>query len=124
MIGTLTGECYNYIYEAFQKPVPTKEYIELMTAAFKQHVPGLLAHYPPNLGTSDQREVMTKVCTRWVFACGSRNFLEKAQYWNPTKPISTFQYVFDFELDFPGLCIMFVVDIAKLFCNNLLFRLG
>lgn len=112
IVGTLTGECYNYIYQAFTKPVASKEYIEILAAAFKQHAPQVLLHYPPDPKSDDQREVMTKMCTRWVFSCGSRNFLEKAQYWTPSKPIKTFQYVFDYPLDFPGKS---VIMIRKLF---------
>lgn len=103
VVGTLTGECYNYIYEGFRNPVSVEEYVEIIAAAFKEHSFNVLKQYPPDLSTTDQRVVMTRMCTRWVFACGTRNFVNKAKYWNLQKPIPTFLYTFDFPLDFPGL---------------------
>ena len=102
IVGTLTGECYNYIYEGFTKPITTKMYTEIIFAAFKQHGVTVLEAFPPDLKSSDQRETMTRLCTRWVFACGSRNFLEKAQFWYPRDLTPGYQYTFDFPLDFPG----------------------
>lgn len=102
VVGTLAGECYNYVYEVFTNPISSAEYIGIIGAAFKLQSFNILTHYPPDLTSSDQREVITRVCTLGVFACGSRTFLERAYYWNPKSPITVFQYVFDFPLDFPG----------------------
>jgi hypothetical protein len=102
IVGTLTGECYNYIYGAFQKPITTKMLVGIAFAAFKQHTLDVAEMYPPDITNPDQRELMVKACTSWVFACGSRNFLEKAQFWYPRDLTIGYQYIFDYPLDFPG----------------------
>lgn len=102
IVGTMTGECYKFVYDVFRDPLSTVEYIGIIGAAFKKESLSIFAEYPPDLAASDQRELLTKVCTRWIFSCGSRYFLENAQHWYKRKPTQAFQYAFDFPLDIAG----------------------
>ena len=118
MIDTLSEECYVYIFGSFGKPMDVKEYAEIILAGFKQHGPSVLINYPPQLDTSDQRGLVSVVATRWVFACGSRLFLEKAVQLSQSlnKTNKYYQSTFDFVLDFPG--ILFFYTRAKKFTAN------
>ena len=103
MMGTLTEECYIYIYLGFQKPVSASHYAEIMTAGFKQHALKLLSNYPPDFSKTDQRDIMATVATRWVFGCSSRNFFEIViNMTNGKAADQSYLYAFDFPLDFPG----------------------
>ena len=102
ILGTLTEECVNYIFAAWQKPVPTKEYVEVVVAALKQDSLKMLGHYPPETNTTDQRNVMSVMSTQWVFSCSSRKFFETYLNNPRSKNNIYYMYVFDYPLDFPG----------------------
>jgi carboxylesterase type B len=102
ILGSMTEECVNYIFEAWQKPVPTKEYIAVITAALKEYAPLLLTKYPPEKNTTDQRNLMTVFATRWVFSCSSRQFFETYITNSKSGENDNYLYVFDFPFDFPG----------------------
>lgn len=104
IIGTLSEECVIYIYLAWDKPMGSSLYVELMLAAFKQKSFEILKNFPPDLQSLDQRNLTAHVATDWVFSCSSRNFLETA--FNIAQQAGSsntyYHYVFDFHLDFPG----------------------
>jgi hypothetical protein len=115
ILGTMSSECSIFIYEGFTKQVSVKEYLEIMTAGFKQHILEILKSYPPDLKSPDQRELMSTLATRWVFACAHRNFTAKVQNWNRDSPTTTYQYLFDFPMDFIGKTNNFQKKIHELF---------
>jgi hypothetical protein len=100
IISSLTEECYIYIYLSLTKPLTTSNYTALILAGFKEHAASVLLNYPPQLSPNDQRNITSTLATRWLFACSSRHFLEKAIALNGSN--SYYQTVFDFPLDFPG----------------------
>jgi carboxylesterase type B len=102
IIGTLSEECYIYIYSAFTKPITTQFYLEIVTAAFKQHVIDTVKNFPPDFSKTDQRDLTSVLATDWVFACGSRNFLEQIYKSPASKGNNYFMNVFDYAVDFPG----------------------
>lgn len=63
MIGTLTEECVIYIYSAWTKPVPAKEYVEVIVAGLKQDALLALGRYPPQFNSDDQRVTMSTLAT-------------------------------------------------------------
>lgn len=102
ILGSMTEECVNYIFAAWGKPVPTKEYIAVITAALKEYAPLLLTKYPPEKNTTDQRNLMSVFATRWVFSCSSRQFFETYITNSKSGENDNYMYVFDFPFDFPG----------------------
>ena len=122
IIDTLSEECYIFIYSGFPKPYSIKQYTELLIGAFKQHAPSVLVNYPPDFNKNDQRDVMAVMATNWVFACSSRNFLDKVTKLNPSN--SYFQSVFDFPLDFPGLSSINIYESNLIFLMFFFKRLG
>jgi acetylcholinesterase/cholinesterase len=101
MIGTLTEEAVFYIYEAWSKPVSLELYIEALLFTFHEKAIKVFERYPPN-ELDDQRPLMSRLATHWVFSCATRIFARKA---------SSYSYVFGFPLDFDGWE-------NETFCNN------
>lgn len=102
IIGTLTEECVIYIYSGFTKPINSLQYSELILASFKQKAPRILRKYPPNFVLQDQRDILTILATKWVFACSSRRFLENVLSFNKPGSNGYYHYVYDYPLDFQG----------------------
>ena len=102
MIGTLTEECVIYIYSAWTKPVPVNEYVAVIVAAVKEDALKMLGYYPPQFNSSDQRDVMSVLATRWVFSCSTRKFLETYMSHPRSNDNIYYMSVFDFPLDFDG----------------------
>lgn len=109
IIGTLTEECYIYVYSILKNSMNSAIYTAAIIALFKQEGIKVLDHYPPKQ-TSDQRDLTSQVTTIWVFSCSSRLFLENAIKANMNKN-TYYMYVFDYALDFDGW------DQFQ-FCNN------
>ena len=82
------------------EPLNAKKYTALILAGFKQHAANALLNYPPQFAPDDQRNTTSLLATRWLFACSSRHFLEKAVQLKSSNPY--YHTVFDFPLDFPG----------------------
>lgn len=91
IIGTLTEEAVFFIYEGWTKPVPATTYIEVALAAFGKNAFKVLERFPPS--GEDQRLLLSRIATQWVFACSNRAFARKA---------ASYSYVFGYPLDFDG----------------------
>lgn len=92
IVGTLTEEAVFFIYEGWRKPVSPSEYAEVALGAFREHAVKVLERYPPDSAT-DERPLLSRIATQWVFACSSRVFARKA---------ASYTYVFGYPLDFDG----------------------
>ena len=92
IIGTLTEEAVLYIHEGWHQPVSPRTYAEVLLVTFAQDALKVLERYPPD-GSSDQRSLLARVGTNYVFACSTRVFARKA---------ATYSYVFGYPLDFNG----------------------
>ena len=105
MISTLTEECVLYVYGGWSKPVSTKEYLLVIAAAMKSQAIKVLERFPPQLNTTDQRELMSYLATKWVFSCSSRTFLETYMSHPRSNKNIYYMSIFDFPLDFNGIYI-------------------
>ena len=92
IVGTLTEEAVFFIYEGWGKPVAPTTYAEIILGAFRQNGLKVLERFPP-IGSGDQRPVLSRVATQWVFSCSNRVFARKA---------ASYEYVFGYPLDFDG----------------------
>lgn len=100
-IGTLTEEAIFYVYEGWAQPVSITTFLEVIAFTFRENAVKVLERYPPSQ-VDDQRPLMSKIATQWVFACSSRIYTRKA---------GSYAYVFGFPLDFDGWE-------NETFCNN------
>ena len=92
IIGSLTEEAQFFIYEGWTKPVSPTTYAEVVFGAFLQKGLLVLERYPP-ISTTDNRPLLARIATEWVFACSIRQFARKA---------ASYMYVFGYPLDFDG----------------------
>jgi carboxylesterase type B len=92
MIGSVTEDALLFIYEAWTKPVTPVEYIEAAVASFRLDTLKVIEHFPPE-GAGDQRPLLSKIATQWVFACTNRIFARQT---------GAYMYAFDYPLDFDG----------------------
>ncbi|UJR32516.1 hypothetical protein I4U23_019978 [Adineta vaga] len=92
MIGTLTEEAVFYIYEAWSTPISIPLYVEILLFTFHENAFKVLERYPPT-SSNDQRALISRLATEWVFACPTRVYSRKA---------ASYSYVFGFPLDFDG----------------------
>ena len=92
IMGTLTEEAIFFIYEGWRKPVAPTLYAEVVLGTFRQKGVKVLEHYPPD-SVSDERPLLARIATQWVFACSTRVFARKA---------ASYSYVFGYPLDFDG----------------------
>ncbi|CAF1334925.1 unnamed protein product [Adineta steineri] len=77
IIGTVTEECYNFVYETWNKTVSPSEYIGVIIILFREKASKVLQQYPPE-GSGDQRFLIVRFATHWVFSCSTRVFARKA----------------------------------------------
>ena len=89
IIGTVTDECLDFIDGRRSQPITPSEYIELVLAIFREKGLKILKQYPPD-GESDQRLLVVRGCTQWVFSCSIRVFVRKA---------ASYSYVFSYSSD-------------------------
>ena len=89
IIGTVADECYDFVYGMWGKPITTADYIALAAFLFKGNGLKVLERYPPDT-SGDQRLVVARACTKWVFACSTRIFARKA---------ASYSYVFSYPYD-------------------------
>jgi carboxylesterase type B len=107
MIGTLTEECFIYIFMGLKQPINTIEYCGIFLAGFKQYSLKVIEQFPP-VAKEDNRNLLSQVSTRWIFSCSVRNFLEHMTKINLNKNESSYyHYVFDYPLDFEGNLLAF-----------------
>jgi carboxylesterase type B len=92
IIGTLTEECVFFIYQGWGNPVPPTVYAEVLLGTFQEKALKVLGRYPPD-SVSDERSLLSRIATQWVFACSSRVFARK---------VASYSYVFAYPLDFDG----------------------
>ncbi|CAF1080494.1 unnamed protein product [Rotaria sordida] len=92
IIGTLTEEARFFIYEGWAKPVLPTVYGELILGIFRENAVKVLERYPPD-SIFDERPLLSRIATQWVFACSNRIFARKA---------ASYSYVFGYPLDFDG----------------------
>lgn len=86
--GTVNDEGVYFIYKQWDKPVSPILYAEIGLAIFREKALKVGERYPPVLG-QDQRPLLSKIATQWVFACPTRIFARKA---------STYSYLFGYPL--------------------------
>lgn len=90
LIGTVTEECYDFIYgTTWGKPISTSEYIALVVLLFPENAFKIIKQYPPD-SSGDQRSLVTRACTQWVFACSTRAFARHG---------ASYAYVFGYPYD-------------------------
>lgn len=90
ILGTVTEECYDFIYgSTWGKPITTSDYIAIILGLFPEEAIKILEKYPPD-SSGDQRALVSRICTRWVFSCSTRIFARKA---------ATYSYVFGYPYD-------------------------
>ena len=92
IIGTLTEEAVFFIYEGWGKPVTPAVYAEVLTGAFREKALKVFERYLPD-SLSDERPLLSRIATQWVFACSNRIFARRA---------ASYSYVFGYPLDFDG----------------------
>jgi carboxylesterase type B len=92
MSGTLTEETLSFIYSAWNKTISPGFYSEIITAFFRGKALKVLERYPP-AATGDQKSLLSRVASQWVFVCTNRIFARKA---------ASYSYVFGYPLDFDG----------------------
>jgi carboxylesterase type B len=92
IIGTLTEEAVFFIYEGWTKPVAPTSYAEVILGTFRENAIKVLENYPPD-SVSDERPLLGRIATQWVFTCSNRVFARKA---------ASYSYVFGYPLDFDG----------------------
>ena len=103
IIGTTTGEGASFTFGMYKNPVSIQNYYGLLMYIFKDKYTGVLQHYPPNPQSTDQRPVIVKLITDWLFACSSRNFIETySKNAKRSKAKKFYMYAFNFLLDFNG----------------------
>ncbi|CAF1467443.1 unnamed protein product [Adineta steineri] len=81
IIGTVTEECYNFVYETWNKTVSPSEYIGVIIVLFREKASKVLQQYPPE-SSGDQRFLIVRFATHWVFSCSTRVFARKAASYN------------------------------------------
>lgn len=92
MIGTTTEDALWFIYTAWTKSVTPTEYVEAAIASFRLNALKVVERYPPE-GTGDQRPLLSKLGTAWVFACTNRIIARHA---------NAYMYAYGYPLDFDG----------------------
>ncbi|CAF3437313.1 unnamed protein product [Rotaria socialis] len=92
IIGTLTDEALSFVHGAFHKPVLPLNYTEISLVLFRDNFLKVIERYPPD-GLGDQRPLLTRITTQWIFACPARIFARKT---------ATYSYVFGFPLEANG----------------------
>lgn len=89
IIGTVADEGLIFVFQKWNQPILPLTYLEIGLAIFQDKSLKVLERYPPE-GDGDQRPVISKIATQWVFACPSRIFTRKA---------ATYSYVFGYPLN-------------------------
>ena len=89
IIGTVTEESRDFVYGTLPKPISSSEYIGIVLALFGENGFKVIKQFPPD-GSNDQRGLVARIVTQWVFACSTRVFARKA---------ASYSYVFGYPFD-------------------------
>lgn len=89
IIGTVTEECLDFVYSNRPQPITPSEYVALLLGLFGEKGLKVIEKYPPS-GEGDQRPLVARGCTQWVFACSTRVFAKKA---------ASYSYVYGYPSD-------------------------
>ncbi|CAF1126239.1 unnamed protein product [Rotaria sordida] len=92
IIGTVTEEALGFIYGIWSTPVSPRLYAEIGVAIFGTKFLKIIERYPPER-SGDQRSLLARLATQWVFACPTRVFARKT---------ATYSYVFGYPLQTNG----------------------
>lgn len=98
IIGYTTGEGISFVYEAWSTPMSIEEYSYISMLYFGAKATQVLTKFPPNILSSDQRIVVSKIIGDLFFSCSSQNFAKSYSKLNN----NLYMYVFDFIMDFSG----------------------
>jgi carboxylesterase type B len=88
IIGTVNDEGFLFIYKKWDQPVSPTLYLEIGLAIFREKSLKIFERYPP-VGQGDQRPLLSRIATEWVFACPTRLFARKT---------AMYSYVFGYPL--------------------------
>lgn len=78
IIGTVAEDALLFIHQGWPNPVSPTQYVEAAFAAFRNDALKILERFPVET-PGDQRPLLSKVGTRWVFACTNRILARQAQ---------------------------------------------
>jgi carboxylesterase type B len=92
MIGTVSEDALFFIYTGWKKPVTPVQFVEAAIASFGTNALKILERYPP-IESDDQRPLLTRIGTPWVFSCTNRIIARQT---------TAYSYVFAYPLDFDG----------------------
>ena len=92
IIGTVIDEGLYFIYNQWSTPISPSLYAEIALGLFRDKALKVLERYPPD-SLSDQRPLLSRIATQWVFSCSNRVF---------TRKVASYSYVFGYPLDFDG----------------------
>ncbi|CAF3229108.1 unnamed protein product [Rotaria socialis] len=99
--GTVLDEGLYFVFSKWNQPILPISYIEIALAFFRGKAFKILERFPP-VGEGDQRLLLSKVATQWVFACPTRIFTRKA---------ALYYYVFGFPLNSS-------TNVSQKYCNG------
>ena len=77
IMGTVNDEGLFFIYTQWKKPISPTFYMEIGLVIFRDKALKILERYPP-IGLGDQRPLLSRIATEWLFACPTRIFARKA----------------------------------------------
>ncbi len=89
IIGTVTEEGLDFVNKLWSKAVSASEYIAISFAIFRENAFKVIKQYPPD-SSNDQRPLLARATTQWVFACSTRVFARQA---------ASYSYVFGYPFD-------------------------
>jgi carboxylesterase type B len=92
MIGTVSEDALFFIYTGWKKPVTPAQFVEAAVASFGVDALKVVERYPP-IDPGDQRPLLAKIATPWVFYCTNRII---------SRQVNAYTYVFGYPLDFDG----------------------
>ena len=93
IIGTVTEEGRSYVYGALSQALPPSLYSFVGSTVFGSKFSEIAQRYPAQ-GSGDQRPLVARLVTQWVFACPTRIFAREA---------ATYSYVFGYPLHARGI---------------------
>jgi carboxylesterase type B len=93
MIGTVTEEGRSYVYGTLSQALSPSLYSLAGSILFGSKFQEIAQRYPAE-GSGDQRPLVARLVTQWVFACPTRIFARQA---------ATYSYVFGYPLHSRGI---------------------
>ncbi|CAF3372257.1 unnamed protein product, partial [Rotaria sp. Silwood2] len=93
IIGTMNEEALGYVYGELTQPLSPLGYLTVGPILFGSNFSAIAMRYPPE-GSGDQRPLLARLVTQWVFACPTRVLAHKA---------AAYSYVFGYPLRTTGI---------------------